>query len=93
VILTVIPGDPHDARDRTPDRTRETPGRELTDEVANRVTAALAKQGIVVRPVVDIFHTVHLWAAEPLPTRQEVRAVAAFHRVTDCRLAFHQAVA
>jgi hypothetical protein len=72
-------------------RVIERPAKELTDEAANRVTAALAMQGILVRPVVDVFHTVHLWAAEPFSTAQEVAALAAFLDVTDCRLAFHQA--
>lgn len=71
----------------------DRPVRELTDRDAHLVTATLAAQGIHVEPVVDVWHVVHLWAAAPVTTEQEVRALYAFHEVTDCRLAFHQAVA
>lgn len=66
---------------------------ELDDQEQHRITAALAEQGIRVAPCIDVFHVLHLWALCPLTTEQEVRALAAFHAATDCRLAFHQAVA
>jgi hypothetical protein len=62
---------------------------ELTDTEAARIAAALADQGIHVAPAVDVFHVVHLWAQQPTSTAQEVAALAAFARVTDCRLAWH----
>lgn len=67
--------------------------RELDDNEQQRITIALAAQGIRVAPVVDVFHVLHLWALEPCDTRQEVRALAAFRERTDCRLAWHGAVA
>lgn len=70
----------------------DRPARELTTADANRVTAALAADGILVRPVLDVFRVVHLWAADPITTAQEVAALAAFSAVTDCRLAWHGAV-
>lgn len=65
---------------------------ELDDGEQHRIAAALAEQGIRVEPVVDVFHTLHLWALQPVTTRQEVRAVAAYRNATDCRIDFHQAV-
>jgi hypothetical protein len=55
------------------------------------VTAALAEHGIYVEPVINVFHVLHLWALHPTTTRQEVEAIAAFHAVTDARLAWHPA--
>lgn len=65
--------------------------RELDDNEQHQLAADLAAQGIRVAPVVDIFHTLHLWAMTPCTTRQEVRALAAFRARTDCRLAWHEA--
>jgi hypothetical protein len=71
----------------------ETPARELTDDDAHRVTRALARQGIRVEPVVSVWGVLHLWALQPCTVEQEVRALYAFREVTDCRLAWHEAVA
>lgn len=67
----------------------ERANRELTDADAHHVTVALAAQGIHIAPVVDVYHTVHLWAQQPVTTRQEVRVIAAFRARTDSRLSFH----
>jgi hypothetical protein len=66
---------------------------ELDDQEQHRIAVDLAAQGIRVAPVLDPFHVLHLWALVPLSTEQEVQALAAFHARTDCRLAWHQAVA
>lgn len=66
---------------------------EISDRDTARITRALADQGIRVEPIVDIFHVLHLWALVPCTTEQEVRALYAFHEVTDCRIAWHKAVA
>jgi hypothetical protein len=66
---------------------------ELDDDEQHRIAAALAEQGIRVEPVIDIYHVLHLWALAPCSTAQEVRALTAFHDATDCRLAWHEAVA
>jgi len=71
----------------------DRPVRELTDADAHRVTVALAAVGIHVAPVVDVYRIVHLWAQQPTCTADEVRALVAFSDVTDCRLAWHGAVA
>lgn len=73
-------------------RTQEIVTRELTHREQHRITKALARQGIRVEPAIDAFHVLHLWAKVRLSTRQEVAAVAAFKRVTDARIDFHQAV-
>lgn len=67
--------------------------RELDDDQAHRITTALAAEGIRVEPVVDIDHVLHLWALGPVSTEQEVRALNAYAAETDCRLAWHGAVA
>lgn len=66
--------------------------RELDDNDMAEIAAALAWLDIQVRPVVDDFHTLHLWAQTPTTTVQAVRAVASFRRCTDCRIAWHGAV-
>ncbi len=68
----------------------ERPARELSDRDAHMVTAALAAAGIRVEPVL-CDHVVHLWAKRPCSVEQEVRALAMFFAVTDCRLAWHGA--
>lgn len=68
----------------------DQPVRELTDTDAHLVTATLAAAGIRVEPVL-CDQVVHLWAKRPTTTEQEVRALAAFREVTDCRLAWHGA--
>jgi hypothetical protein len=65
--------------------------RELDDDQAHRITAALGEQGIRVEPIVDVYHVLHLWALAPTSTAQEVTALAAFSAETDCRLAWHEA--
>jgi hypothetical protein len=64
---------------------------ELTDRETAELTAALAAAGIRVAPVTDIYHVLHLWALQPTTTAQEVAVLAAFGKVTDCRLAWHKA--
>jgi hypothetical protein len=67
--------------------------RELDDQEQHRIAVDLAAQGIRVEPVLDPFHVLHLWALTPCTTEQEVQALTAFRARTDCRLAWHQAVA
>ena len=67
--------------------------RELDDTELAEIAAALAWLDIKVCPVVDVFHTLHLWALAPTTTAQAVRVVASFQRCTDCRVAWHGAVA
>jgi hypothetical protein len=67
--------------------------RELDDHELADIAAVLAQQGIRVAPVVDVYHTLHLWALAPMTTRQEVRAVAAYRNETDCRIDWHGAEA
>lgn len=67
--------------------------RELDDTEQAEIAAALTWLGIEVAPVVDVFHTLHLWALAPTTTAQEVLAVASYRRCTDCRIDFHAAVA
>jgi hypothetical protein len=69
----------------------ERPGREISDTQAISVAAGLLAAGIHVVPVVDVFHTLHLWAQQPTTTPQEVAALRAFHAVTDVRMAWHPA--
>jgi hypothetical protein len=66
---------------------------ELTDREATRISRTLARDGIRVEPVADPFGVLHLWALAPTSTLQEVTALAAFAAETDCRLAWHGAVA
>jgi hypothetical protein len=71
----------------------ERPVRELSDTDAHHVRAQLAATGVQVVVGMDLDHVVHIFAIEPVSTEQEVRALAAFMRRTDCRLAWHGAVA
>jgi hypothetical protein len=65
---------------------------QLTDVEAYAVRAQLADEGIRVAFGQDIDSVLHIYALDPVDTRAEVRALAAVGRVTDARLAFHQAV-
>jgi alpha-D-ribose 1-methylphosphonate 5-triphosphate synthase subunit PhnL len=69
----------------------DVPHCQPTDTQLHRITVGLAEQGIRVAPSIDVFHVVHLWAQQETTTREEVAALAAFHAVTDCRLAWHEA--
>lgn len=71
-------------------RTQEIVAHELTHREQHRITKQLAKQGIPIEPVIDVFHVLHLHAKTPLETRQEVQAVAAYRKVTDARIDFHE---
>ena len=71
-------------------RTIDVVTHELTDAEAARITATLAELGIAVAPVIDIYHVLHLWAQQPLSTRQEVTLLRAFWAETDARLVLHQ---
>jgi hypothetical protein len=62
---------------------------ELDDGEQHRIAAALAEQGIRVEPVVDVFHTLHLWPAGPLSTVAADTAIRAFAAATDCRIHYH----
>lgn len=62
---------------------------ELTDIEAYDVRKHLAADGIPVVLGKDVDQVLHIWALAPMPTRDEVRALAAFRAVTDARLAFH----
>jgi hypothetical protein len=63
--------------------------RELSDFEQIDIAATLAGQGIPVVPVVDIFHTLHLWPQAPLSTAAADQAIRAFKAVTDCRIDYH----
>jgi hypothetical protein len=62
---------------------------ELDDFAQISIAATLAEQGIPVVPVVDIFHTLHLWPQAPLSTTAADQAIRAFKAVTDCRIDYH----
>lgn len=83
--------DEQDGRDHI--RVREFVVHELTDREAARIARALAERGIRVEPVVDPFNVLNLWALAPLTVRQEITAIAAYAKVTDARIAWHEAVA
>lgn len=66
---------------------------ELTDVEAYRVRGQLAAAGIRVVLGKDVDRVLHIYALTELTTEQEVRALAAFRALTDCRMAWHGAVA
>lgn len=63
--------------------------RELDDTDLTALHAELAQVGVRVEPVVDVFHTVHLWALAETTTEQEVRALRIVAARTDARIAWH----
>lgn len=71
---------------------RDVVGHEITPIEAATVVKVLAAFGIHIMPTEpDFFGVVHLWAREPIDTRGEARALAAFRAVTDSPLAWHPA--
>jgi hypothetical protein len=63
---------------------------DITAVEAAQVAEVLAGQGIRVKPVIDVFHTLHLWPVGDITTREETRALRAFVAVTDGPVAFHR---